>query len=75
GKGNIGPNLSALFSAEYPKGGRGEKPWTPERLRAWVANPRKEWPAALMPPVRVDEKDFPRITGRLQVPPDRIVPH
>ena len=74
GKGNIGPNLSALFSAEYPKTRSGDKPWSPERLRAWVTNPRKERPAALMPPVRVDEKDFLRIVERLQVPPERVLP-
>ncbi|MEW6721442.1 MAG: selenite/tellurite reduction operon c-type cytochrome lipoprotein ExtS [Thermodesulfobacteriota bacterium] len=72
GKGNIGPNLSALFTAEYPKTARGKKPWTPERLRAWIANPRKERPAALMPPVRSGEKDFLQIVERLRIDRDRI---
>lgn len=74
GNGSVGPNLSALFSAEYPKARGGDKPWTPARLREWIANPRRERPAALMPPVRVDEQDFPRIAERLEVPPERIVP-
>jgi len=68
GKGTAGPNLSALFSVEYPKAGREGKPWTAKRLRAWVANPRKERPAALMPPVRLKEDELLQIVERLQVP-------
>ncbi len=69
GKGDVGPNLSALFSPEYPKAGRGENLWTAKRLRAWVDNPRKERPVALMPPVRPEEEEFRRIVERLEVPP------
>lgn len=74
GKGSVGPNLSALFTGEYPKARRGDRPWTAARLKGWVENPRGERPAALMPPVRVDGKDFPRIAERLEVPPERVVP-
>jgi len=70
GKGNIGPNLSALFSAEYPKPDRKGKTWSPERLRAWIANPRKERPAARMPPVPLKEEDFLRAAERLEIPPE-----
>lgn len=71
GKGNIGPNLSALFSAEYPKPDRKGKTWSPERLRAWIANPRKERPTARMPPVRLKDGEFLLVVERLEVPPDR----
>ena len=68
GKGNIGPNLSALFSVEYPKPGRKGKTWSPERLRAWIANPRKERPAARMPPVRINDEEWFLVVERLEVP-------
>lgn len=68
GKGDIGPNLSALFTAEYPKSGRKGKMWSPERLRAWTTNPRKEKPAGRMPPMPLKEEDFLRAAGRLEIP-------
>lgn len=73
GKGNIGPNLSALFSAEYPKPDRNGKTWNPERLRAWIANPRKERPAARMPPVRMKDEELLLVTERLEIPPTKGV--
>ncbi len=71
GKGNIGPNLSALFSPEYPRPGSKGKTWSPERLRAWIANPRRERPAARMPPVHLNEEDFLRAAERLKIPPEQ----
>ncbi len=74
GKGIAGPNLSALFSPHYPKTGPGGKPWTVERLRGWIANPRKERPSARMPPVRLKEEEFRGIVDRLYVPYPRSSP-
>jgi len=68
GKGNIGPNLSGLFSPEYPKTDAQGKPWSVERLRVWTANPRKERPAARMPPVGLEKGEFPRVLERLRIP-------
>jgi cytochrome c2 len=68
GKGIAGPNLSALFSPHYPKTGPGGKPWTVERLRAWIANPRNQRPSARMPPLRLKEEELLRIVERLDVP-------
>jgi cytochrome c2 len=58
GEGKEGPNLSGLFSRFYPRTFPRERAWTPERLRRWLKNPRDIRPRALMPPVRLLEKDL-----------------
>ncbi len=69
GQGNAGPNVSALFSPRYPKSPSGGKPWTAAKLRKWIANPRKERPAARMPPLSLKEEEFLQVVERLQVGP------
>lgn len=65
GKGTIGPNLSGLFSEDYPKTWRGKERWTPDRLKAWVENPRKVKPFARMPPVRLNQDELADLTDLL----------
>ena len=67
GKGSVGPNLSALFTAYYPRPFREGEPWTPERLREWLKNPRKVRPLAVMPPVALEDSELQRIIELLNV--------
>lgn len=58
GTGDIGPNLSGLFSRYYPKTFKNGEVWTPRKLSAWLKNPReiREW--ARMQPVEITEKEM-----------------
>jgi hypothetical protein len=40
GSGLVGPNLSGLTSEFYPMPFREGEPWTAERLKKWLENPR-----------------------------------
>ncbi len=62
-----GPNLSGLFSAFYPASfGRDRQPWTPDKLKKWLKNPRSVDKFARMPPVAVKDADAERIIVELQ---------
>lgn len=65
GFGDIGPNLSGLFSANYPKTFRGEKAWTFENIKLWLKNPRefKFW--AGMRPIKLTEKELKELESIL----------
>ncbi len=67
GKGDIGPNLSGLFSEYYPKAYRDAEPWTPDRLGKWLENPRRIRANARMKPVplAVDELEMLMRTMRI----------
>ena len=41
GKGDIGPNLSGLFTEFYPKTWKNDGRWTAENLKKWLNNPRE----------------------------------
>lgn len=51
GTGNIGPNLSGLFTEFYPKTFRNNGIWTVSNLNLWLQNPRKIKVGARMQPV------------------------
>ena len=40
GKGEIGPNLSGLFSEQYPATWKNNGRWTADNLKKWLENPR-----------------------------------
>lgn len=67
GKGDIGPNLSGLFTAYYPKTFDEGLPWTGERLKRWLRNPRmiRKW--TRMPPVELSPEEFNRLLEILMV--------
>ncbi len=67
GAGDAGPNLSGLLSPFYPATFREREPWTEERLREWLRNPRSVRPTALMQPVPLSEREFRELTGILRV--------
>jgi mono/diheme cytochrome c family protein len=67
GTGAIGPNLSGLLSAWYPRTfGKGEA-WSPGRLQRWLKNPRSVRPWAGMPPVALSSAEFLQLTALLEV--------
>jgi cytochrome c2 len=67
GRGAVGPNITALFTPFYPRLYRKGEPWTTERLREWLKNPRTARPAAVMPPVALEAKELEQIEELLTV--------
>ncbi|MFZ2947987.1 MAG: selenite/tellurite reduction operon c-type cytochrome lipoprotein ExtS [Desulfuromonadaceae bacterium] len=51
GTGEVGPNLSGLFTQYYPKTFRNNEVWTVQNLNLWLKNPRETRPWARMLPV------------------------
>jgi len=61
GKGDIGPNLSGLFSQHYPKTDADKAPWSFNSLKNRLENPRQISKNAQMPPVRLTSDEFTRL--------------
>lgn len=68
GRGSAGPNLSGLFTREYPATAAGNRPWTPAQLRSWVQNPRALRPRTTMRPLRLEEGEWLRLVDELVSP-------
>ena len=67
GTGDIGPNLSGLFSPYYPKTfGKGQA-WNDERLKRWLVNPRAVRGWARMPPIELSQVEFRELVEMLMV--------
>jgi cytochrome c2 len=70
GKGDIGPNLSGLFTEHYPLNfGQGER-WTEDNLRNWLKNPRKYRDVTPMPPQILSPDEFNQLISILM---DKVV--
>lgn len=67
GKGDIGPNLSGLFSLFYPENYRDRAPWRRESLGNWLANPRRFRPNARMQPIFLKTGELQALVGILRV--------
>jgi mono/diheme cytochrome c family protein len=65
GTGQLGPNLSGLFTPFYPPTAPGHRPWTAKALADWLENPRASRPATTMPPVALDADDLREVTAEL----------
>lgn len=65
GKGNIGPNLSGLFSEYYPKTYGNKEQWSSEPLKKWLKNPREARKNARMAPVKLTPNEFSRLLEAL----------
>lgn len=61
GKGDIGPNLSGLFSDFYPPTAEGKKRWTAGALKDWLKNPRQSRPVTQMRPAPLTPADLERL--------------
>jgi cytochrome c2 len=58
GQGDIGPNLSGIFSRFYFKSFNDGKSWNENRLARWLKNPRDIKANAQMPPVKLTEDEL-----------------
>ncbi len=65
GRGSAGPNLSGLFTREYPATAQGNRPWTPAQLKSWLQNPRALRPQTTMRPLRLEESEWHRLLEEL----------
>ncbi|WP_183356708.1 selenite/tellurite reduction operon c-type cytochrome lipoprotein ExtS [Geomonas silvestris] len=66
GRGNVGPNLSGLFSDFYPKTWQQGERWTAEALRKWLQNPRAHRQVTQMLPLRLSKAETERLLAELQ---------
>ena len=65
GKGDIGPNLSGLFSEHYPRTDSDRERWSSKSLKNWLENPRQISKYAQMPPVKLTSDAFYSLLGVL----------
>ena len=63
GSGDIGPNLSGLFSPYYPKTFKNRENWTSRNLGDWLKNPRAIQIWARMQPVTLNEKEMAELVA------------
>jgi len=69
GTGNIGPNLSGLFSIYYPKSFRNGAAWSAPNLNTWLKNPREIRPWARMQPVTLTGAEAKELESIIHVVP------
>jgi cytochrome c2 len=58
GQGDIGPNLSGIFSRFYFKNFKDGKSWNANRLQQWLINPRDIRVDTQMPPIPLDHNEL-----------------
>ena len=73
GKGDVGPNLTGLFSPHYPKKTESEKMWRAQELRRWLNNPRAVVSGTRMQPVIVTESELRELETIITLPVDTLV--
>jgi len=61
GKGDIGPNLSGLFTEFYPKTWKNDGRWTADNLKKWLNNPREIRVNSQMRPVPLKKDEIDRL--------------
>lgn len=66
GVGDIGPNLSGLFSEFYPATFPKNQRWTEENLRKWLQNPREVRTNSLMRPVLLEKEELKEVIRMLR---------
>ena len=69
GNGDIGPNLSGLFSGYYPRTYLDTEPWAPDKLKKWLENPRNIRTNARMQPVRLTPGEFDLLIETMRLNP------
>jgi cytochrome c2 len=72
GGGDVGPNLSGLFSPFYPKTAKDNGPWTETELKRWLKNPRQIRPYALMQPVEVTQRERGELVKQFRLSPEGV---
>lgn len=66
GSGSNGPNLSGLLSPYYAHNFPTQLPWTADRLKRWLNNPRAIRKETLMRPVRIPGDEWQPLLDSLQ---------
>lgn len=66
GNGDVGPNLSGIFSEFYPRTYLDAEPWTPEKLKKWLENPRRVRANARMKPLHLTADEFGQLLETLR---------
>jgi cytochrome c2 len=69
GRGDIGPNLSGLFTEHYPPTLKNYGKWTADILKKWLKNPREIRPESQMRPVALKKDDSDRLLVILATKP------
>ncbi|WP_157046111.1 selenite/tellurite reduction operon c-type cytochrome lipoprotein ExtS [Geotalea uraniireducens] len=67
GKGDMGPNLSGLFSEHYPATLKDNGRWTADILKKWLENPRKISKNSQMRPIPLKKDEFEQLLAILAV--------
>jgi cytochrome c2 len=75
GKGDIGPNLSGLFTEHYPWTFKEHERWSPENLSEWLKNPRRIRPPAMMQPVILKAEEMIELCGVIALEAGETAPH
>ena len=65
GQGDIGPNLSGLFSRYYPLHLPDNARWRADLLKKWLENPRKKRENSQMRPVPLKDNEFEQLLNIL----------
>jgi cytochrome c2 len=65
GQGDIGPNLSGIFSPFYFKNFKDGKSWNSDKLKQWLKNPRSTRVNARMSPIILKENELRNLTNIL----------
>lgn len=72
GRGDVGPNLSGLFSEFYPPTSAGNRRWSAESLEKWLKNPRESRPMTRMRPVEMEKREFHDLLTLVHPEPSRL---
>lgn len=67
GTGNMGPNLSGIFTIYYPRSFKGNDAWTAQSIKTWLNNPREVKPLAQMRPVMLKDTELKALVSILNV--------
>ncbi len=70
GNGDVGPNLSGLFSKYYPQTFRNGARWTDSNLRIWLKNSRDIRPQARMLPVILTKSETKELESVIRLSTD-----
>lgn len=73
GEGRVAPNLSGLLTPFYPTPLRDQEPWSANKLKRWLDNPRQFRPTAKMPPRPQTLDDWEKLVLELVLPPARQI--
>jgi len=65
GKGDIGPDLSGIFSEHYPATSKDKGSWTEATLKKWLENPRNVREESPMRPITLKKEEFERLLAVL----------